>query len=50
MFDEALADRLIAQAQADGIELLGEGGLLKQMTKATLESLGRVSELIPGAT
>jgi transposase len=34
LFDQALADRLIAQAQADGVELLGEGGLLNQMTKA----------------
>jgi len=32
-------NRLIAQAQAQGVELLGEGGLLKQMTKAILERL-----------
>lgn len=37
LVDQDLADRLIAQAQADGIKLLGEGGLLKQMTKAILE-------------
>jgi len=37
LIDEALADRLIAQAQEQGVELLGEGGLLKQMTKAILE-------------
>lgn len=37
LVDQDLADRPIAQAQADGIELLGEGGLLKQMTKAILE-------------
>lgn len=37
LIDAALADHLIAQAQASGVELLGEGGLLKQMTKAILE-------------
>jgi putative transposase len=37
LIDAALADQLIAQAQASGVELLGEGGLLKQMTKAILE-------------
>ena len=37
LVDQELADRLIAQARADGVELLGEGGLLKQMTKAILE-------------
>lgn len=37
LVDAELADRLIAQAQAQGVELLGEGGLLKQMTKAILE-------------
>lgn len=35
--DAALADELIARAEAEGIELLGPGGLLKQMTKAVLE-------------
>jgi putative transposase len=35
--DEALADELIARAEAEGIELLGPGGLLRQMTKAVLE-------------
>jgi putative transposase len=37
LVDQELADRLIAQAQSQGVELLGEGGLLKQMTKAILE-------------
>jgi putative transposase len=37
LVDQEVADRLIAQAQAQGVELLGEGGLLKQMTKAILE-------------
>lgn len=31
------AEALIEQAREQGIELLGEGGLLKQMTKAVLE-------------
>jgi putative transposase len=35
--DEALAEELIARAEAEGIELLGPGGLLRQMTKAVLE-------------
>jgi putative transposase len=37
LIDQGLADRLISQAQEQGVELLGEGGLLKQMTKAILE-------------
>ena len=37
LIDQDLADRLITQAQEQGVELLGEGGLLKQMTKAILE-------------
>jgi len=37
LIDEELADRLITQAQEQGVELLGDGGLLKQMTKAILE-------------
>lgn len=32
-----LADRLITQAQEQGVQLLGEGGLLKQITKTILE-------------
>lgn len=39
LIDEALADRLIEQARDQGVELLGDGGLLKQMTKAILERL-----------
>lgn len=35
--DAEQAEALIAQAREQGIELLGEGGLLKQMTKAVLE-------------
>jgi len=37
LVDDALADELIARAEAEGIELLGPGGLLRQMTKAVLE-------------
>ena len=37
LVDQDLADRLLAQAQDSGVELLGEGGLLSQMTKAILE-------------
>jgi putative transposase len=37
LVDEQLAEHLVAQAQEQGVELLGEGGLLQQMTKAVLE-------------
>ena len=37
LVDDALAEQLIAQAREQGVELLGEAGLLKQMTKAVLE-------------
>jgi len=37
LVDAALAEELLARARAEGVELLGEGGLLKQMTKAVLE-------------
>ena len=37
LVDAALADALIEKARVEGIELLGPGGLLKQMTKAVLE-------------
>lgn len=35
--DAEQAEALIEQAREQGIDLLGEGGLLKQMTKALLE-------------
>ena len=35
--DAEQAEALIEQAREQGVELLGEGGLLKQMTKAVLE-------------
>ena len=34
LVDEELADRLLAKAQAEGVELLGPDGLLSQVTKA----------------
>jgi putative transposase len=37
LVDDRLADELIARAEAEGVELLGPGGLLRQMTKAVLE-------------
>jgi putative transposase len=37
LVDDALAEQLIEQARQSGVELLGEDGLLKQMTKAVLE-------------
>jgi putative transposase len=37
LVDDKLADDLLARAEAEGIQLLGEGGLLQQMTKAMLE-------------
>jgi putative transposase len=37
LVDEELAQRLIEQAREQGVELLGERGLLRQMTKAVLE-------------
>ena len=35
--DAALAEELLERARAQGVELLGENGLLRQMTKAILE-------------
>ena len=35
--DAALAEELIERAREQGVELLGENGLLRQMTKAVLE-------------
>lgn len=37
LVDDALADQLLAKAEAEGIELLGPDGLLSQVTKAVLE-------------
>src|SRR5215210_3418500 len=37
LLDPEQAEALIEQARAQGVELLGEGGLLRQMTKAVLE-------------
>ena len=35
--DRELADRLVAQAREAGVDLVGQDGLLRQMTKAVLE-------------
>src|SRR3954447_18951010 len=36
-FDQELAERLVAEAREAGINVVGQGGLLQQMTKAGLE-------------
>ncbi len=36
--DNRLIDELVSRAQAEGLQLTGEGGLLQQLTKRVLES------------
>ncbi|MGW7328689.1 transposase [Streptomyces sp. NPDC054840] len=36
--DDRLIDELVSRAQAKGLQLTGEGGLLQQLTKRLLES------------
>ncbi|WUP61475.1 transposase [Streptomyces sp. NBC_00258] len=36
--DDQLIDELVSQAQAEGLQLTGEGGLLQQLTRRLLES------------
>ncbi|MFI9076615.1 IS256 family transposase, partial [Streptomyces sioyaensis] len=36
--DEKFIEELVSRAQADGLRLTGEGGLLQQLTKRLLES------------
>ncbi len=36
--DDQLIDELVSRAQAEGLQLTGEGGLLQQLTKRLLES------------
>lgn len=36
--DQGLVDELVGRAQAEGLQLTGEGGLLQQLTKRLLES------------
>lgn len=38
VLDDQLISQLVDRAQADGIKLTGEGGLLQQLTKRILES------------
>ncbi|MFE4054423.1 transposase [Streptomyces sp. YIM B13518] len=35
--DDQLIDELVSRAQAEGLQLTGEGGLLQQLTKRLLE-------------
>jgi hypothetical protein len=35
---QALAERLLTEAKADNVELIGPGGLLNQVTKRELET------------
>ena len=37
--DDQLIDELVGRAQAQGLQLTGEGGLLQQLTKRLLESV-----------
>ncbi len=36
--DDRLIDELVGRAEAEGLQLTGEGGLLQQLTKRLLES------------
>jgi len=36
--DDQLIDELVGRAQAEGLQLTGEGGLLQRLTKRLLES------------
>ena len=36
--DQRLVDELVGRAQAERVQLIGEGGLLQQLTKRLLES------------
>ncbi|MFD5430449.1 IS256 family transposase, partial [Streptomyces sp. NPDC127084] len=36
--DDRFIDELVVRAQAEGLQLTGEGGLLQQLTKRLLES------------
>jgi putative transposase len=36
--DQRLTEELVGRAQAEGLQLTGEGGLLQQLTKRLLES------------
>ncbi|AVH93729.1 transposase [Streptomyces sp. WAC00288] len=47
--DDRLIDELVSRAQAEGLHLTGEGGLLQQLTKRLLESAldGEITEPLP---
>ena len=36
--DQSIAEELVAQARADGVDLVGPGGLLGDLTKQILET------------
>ena len=36
--DSGIAERLVAQARAEGVDLVGPGGLLSELTKQILET------------
>lgn len=42
--DDRLIDELVGRAQAEGLRLTGEGGLLQQLTKRLLESAGEITD------
>ena len=39
--DSGIAERLVAQARAEGVDLVGPGGLLSELTKQILEAVSR---------
>ncbi|MES9811093.1 transposase [Streptomyces cinereoruber] len=47
--DDRLINELVSRAQAEGLHLTGEGGLLQQLTKQLLESAldGEITEPLP---
>ena len=49
LIDLELADQLLGKAQAEGVELLDQDGLLSQVTKAVLgRGAGRGNDRAPG--
>ena len=46
--DQSVAEELVAQARADGVDLVGPGGLLGDLTKQILETGLEVEMNRPG--
>jgi len=44
--DEAIAQELVERARAEGVELVGPGGLLTGLTKTVLETALGVAKLV----